>query len=277
MKICLLNHGLASGGTDSFVLTLATGLVQDGHDVTIAMAVNPESKPQFREDEAKSLGIKIHKLSDLGGIGEMLRYARRLYWFLKTERFDVFHANMDLFNGINMFVAWMAKVPVRVCHSHTINSQYEQQSGKHFAVNVYRKIMRHMLWKYSTIRCGCSEQAMNYLYCNRWVSDKNSHVIYNGIDMTVFCNKNPVRRLDLIYTLSNELEIKKIKSIFNDIILSNKKIISDMPYEVTVEKYEPSQTDFKVKLWCKTNDYSNLKNELNEKIRQAFEIKHKEQ
>ena len=22
---------------------------------------------------------------------------------------------------------------------------------------------------------------MNYLYCNRWVSDKNSHVIYNGI------------------------------------------------------------------------------------------------
>ena len=50
-----------------------------------------------------------------------------------------------------------------------------------------------------------------------------------------------------------------------------------MPYEVTVEKYEPSQTDFKVKLWCKTNDYSNLKNELNEKIRQAFEIKHKEQ
>ena len=192
MKICLLNHGLASGGTDSFVLTLATGLVQDGHDVTIAMAVNPESKPQFREDEAKSLGIKIHKLSDLGGIGEMLRYARRLYWFLKTERFDVFHANMDLFNGINMFVAWMAKVPVRVCHSHTINSQYEQQSGKHFAVNVYRKIMRHMLWKYSTIRCGCSEQAMNYLYCNRWVSDKNSHVIYNGIDMTVFCNKNPV-------------------------------------------------------------------------------------
>lgn len=109
---------------------------------------------------------------------------------------------------------------------------------------------------------------------NQEVVVPNSKLTSNSI---LNCNKNPVRRLDLIYTLSNELEIKKIKSIFNDIILSNKKIISDMPYEVTVEKYEPSQTDFKVKLWCKTNDYSNLKNELNEKIRQAFEIKHKEQ
>ena len=57
-----------------------------------------------------------------------------------------------------------------------------------------------MLWKYSTIRCGCSEQAMNYLYCNRWVSDKNSHVIYNGIDMTVFCNKNPVSNSEVVVT-----------------------------------------------------------------------------
>ena len=186
MKICLLNHGLASGGTDSFVLTLATGLVQDGHDVTIAMAVNPESKPQFREDEAKNLGIKIHKLSDLGEIGAMLRYAKRLYCFLKTEQFDVFHANMDLFNGINMLIAWMAKVPIRVCHSHNSKSQYEEQSGHHFTVSAYRMIMRKLLWNFSTIRCGCSMQAMNYLYCDKWKSDTYSCIVFNGIDIARF-------------------------------------------------------------------------------------------
>lgn len=67
MKICLLSHGLANGGIESFVLTLATGLVNSGHDVTIAMAVDPDSKPQFWEDEARKRNINIQKLSDLGG------------------------------------------------------------------------------------------------------------------------------------------------------------------------------------------------------------------
>lgn len=190
MKICLLNHGLASGGTDSFVMTLATGLIEDGHDVTIAMAVDPDSGLQFRQAEAESLGIKIHKLSDLGGIGAMLHYAKKLYNFLKAEQFDVFHANMDLFNGVNMFVAWLAKVPVRVCHSHNSKSQYEEQSGHHFTVSAYRAIMRKVLWRFSTARCGCSAQAMDYLYCNKWKVDTHSFIVFNGIDLERFAPKN---------------------------------------------------------------------------------------
>lgn len=186
MNICILNHGLASGGTDSFVLNLVRGLIHDGHNVTIALAVNPESGKQFREDEAREMGATIVKLSDLGSVRDVLRYALRLYKFLKAGHFDVFHANMDLFNGINMFVAWLAKVPVRVCHSHNSQSQYEQQSGKHLAVKIYRSIMRRLLWRFSTARCGCSAQAMEYLFCKKWRADKSSQVVYNGIDLARF-------------------------------------------------------------------------------------------
>ena len=185
-KICLLNHGLASGGTDSFVLTLAKGLLADGYDVTIAMAVDPDSPPQFREEEAITLGAKIYKTSDLDGIKKILRHCIRLYQFLKAEKFDVFHANMDLFNGFNMPVAWLAGIPVRVCHSHNSQSQYEANTGKHFVVNVYRTIMRAFLWSYSNRRCGCSEMAMDYLFQEKWKQDVNSSVIYNGIDFSRF-------------------------------------------------------------------------------------------
>lgn len=185
-KICLLNHGLASGGTDSFVLTLAKGLLADGYDVTIAMAVDPDSPPQFREAEAIAMGAKIYKTSDLDGIKKILRHCKRLYQFLKAEKFDVFHANMDLFNGFNMPVAWLAGVPVRVCHSHNSQSQYEANTGKHFVVNVYRTIMRAFLWSFSNRRCGCSEMAMDYLFQQKWKKDVNSSVIYNGIDFSRF-------------------------------------------------------------------------------------------
>ena len=185
-KICLLNHGLASGGTDSFVLTLAKGLIEDGYDVTIAMAVDPDSPSQFREAEAINMGAKIYKTSDVGGIKKILRHYKRLYQFLKAEKFDVFHANMDLFNGFNMSVAWLAGVSVRVCHSHNSQSQYEANTGKHFVVNVYRTIMRAFLWCFSNRRCGCSEMAMDYLFQEKWKKDVNSSVVYNGVDFSRF-------------------------------------------------------------------------------------------
>ena len=185
-KVCLLNHGLASGGTDSFVLTLAKGLIADGYDVTIAMAVDPDSPPQFREAEAIAIGAKIYKTSDLDSIKKILRHCKRLYQFLKAEKFDVFHANMDLFNGFNMPVARLAGVPVRVCHSHNSQSQYEANTGKHFIVNVYRTIMRAFLWSFSNRRCGCSEMAMDYLFQKRWKKDIKSRVVYNGVDYSRF-------------------------------------------------------------------------------------------
>lgn len=185
-KICLLNHGLASGGTDSFVLTLAKGLIEDGYDVTIAMAVDPDSPPQFREAEAIAMGAKIYKTSDLDGVRKILRHCKRLHQFLKAEKFDVFHANMDLFNGFNMPVAWLAGVPVRVCYSHNSQSQYEANTGKHFVVNVYRTIMRGFLWRFSNRRCGCSEMAMDYLFQEKWKKDVNSSVVYNGVDFSRF-------------------------------------------------------------------------------------------
>lgn len=181
-----MNHGLASGGTDSFVLTLAKGLIADGYDVTIAMAVDPDSPPQFREAEAIAMGAKIYKTSDLGSIKRIFRHCKRLYRFLKAEKFDVFHANMDLFNGFNMPVAWLAGVPVRVCHSHNSQSQYEANTGKHFVVNVYRTIMRAFLWRFSNRRCGCSEMAMDYLFQKKWKKDNKSSVVYNGVDYSRF-------------------------------------------------------------------------------------------
>ena len=185
-KICILNHGLASGGTDSFVLALAKGLIADGYDVTIAMAVDPDSAPQFREAEAAAMGAKIYKTNDLNGIKKMLRHCRRLYRFLKAGKFDVFHANMDLFNGFNMPVAWLAGVPVRVCHSHNSRSQYELNTGKHLAVSIYRAVMRRSLWRFSNRRCGCSEMAMDYLFLDKWKKDGNSKVIINGVDFAKY-------------------------------------------------------------------------------------------
>ena len=167
-KVFLLNHGLANGGTDTFCMNILKHIDRNEFEIHMVLAVDPDSKPQFHEDEVRQMGIPLHKTSDLNGIKKMIRHACRLYKLLKAEKPEVFHAHMDLFNGLNMFVAWLAGVPVRVCHSHNSQSQYEINSGKHILVSIYRSFMRKFLWYCSTVRCGCSEMAMKYLYENCW-------------------------------------------------------------------------------------------------------------
>lgn len=187
LKICLLNHGLANGGTDTFVINVAKGLIENGHDVTVVMAVDDDNL-QFREQEAIDSGIRIFRTCDLDGLKKKALHCKRLYKLLKNGKFDVFHANMDLLNGLNMFVAKMAGIPVRVCHSHNSESQFEKSTGKHLAVGMYRAVMRKLI-KYNSNRyCGCSELAMDYLFPKYWKKNDKATVIFNGIDLDRFKN-----------------------------------------------------------------------------------------
>ena len=188
--ILLLNHGLASGGTDSFVINAAKALQKEGLSVAVSLAVHPDSEKQFREDAVLEAGIPVYKTSDLDGIANILRHCVRLYRLLRREKPHVVHSNMDLFNGVNLLVALLAGVPVRVSHAHTSKSQYETNTGKHFIVSVYRCFMRFLCRCTANRFCGCSELAMEYLYGKRWKKLRRSAVIFNGIDLEKFNGQN---------------------------------------------------------------------------------------
>jgi hypothetical protein len=65
-KIILLNHGLASGGTDTFCVNVLKKLNELDYKVGIIMAVDPGALPQFREKEVRDMGISVYRTSDLG-------------------------------------------------------------------------------------------------------------------------------------------------------------------------------------------------------------------
>ena len=114
-KIFILNHGLASGGTDSFVINLMKGLDKNKYEIALVMAVDKDGSRQFREQEVEELDIPIYRTCDLNGMKKIVKHCFLLYRLLKEEKTDIFHANMDLFNGFNMLVAcWQECQPVYV-------------------------------------------------------------------------------------------------------------------------------------------------------------------
>lgn len=187
IKVCILQNGLARGGTDTFVVNLCKGLDRQKFDITV---VNPSTRPgsMVREPEILDTGAKIVHTSDLGK-GHLSKFIHfiRLYKLLRTEKYDVFQTNVDLFNGPNLFVAWLAGVPVRCCHSHNTMQQKSIIQGMTLSVRFYQKVMKWMCWTFSNRRCGCSEDAMNFLFAGRnWYQDKYPSVINNGIDIEHF-------------------------------------------------------------------------------------------
>ncbi len=185
-KICILQNGLARGGTDTFVVNLCRGLDYDKYDITV---VNPSNKKEslVREPEVLKIGARIIHTSPLTGFMSKIKHLWMLYGILKKEKFDVFQTNIDLFNGPQLLIAWLAGVPVRCCHSHNTMQQKSLIQGMTIAVGIYQKVMKWMCWTFSNRRTGCSEDAMDFLFTDKdWHQDRYPIVINNGIDIEHF-------------------------------------------------------------------------------------------
>ena len=206
-KVCIYTPGLGSGGIETFVVNLIKGIDKEKYDIHLVMSIDEESGPQFREDEVNIENIKIYRTCDLNGINKKIIHCVKLYKILKNNEIEIFHSNIDLFNGINLFIARLAGVKIRICHSHVSQSPYELRNGKSLIFSIYKKIMRKMCWKFSNRRCGCSELAMDYAYENRWKNDGNSVVIYNGIDINKFRNKIDISKKKKELGITNKYNI----------------------------------------------------------------------
>lgn len=190
-KVCILQNGLTHGGTDTFVVNLCKGLDKGKYDITV---VNPELRPEkrVREKDVIDTGAKILQTHPLIGLKGKLIHFVQLFKILRNGKYDVFQTNIDLFNGPNLFVAWLAGVPVRCCHSHNAMQQKSLTNGMTMSIRIYQSIMKWLCWHFSNRRCGCSEKAMDFLYYGRnWNDVAYPAIINNGIDISRF--RLPVR------------------------------------------------------------------------------------
>lgn len=185
-KVYILQNGLALGGTDTFVVNICRGLNKQEFDVVV---INPSIKPEslIREPEIIATGCKILRTSPLTTPWSKLKHFYRLYQILRKGKADIFHTNVDLFNGPQLFIAWLARVPIRICHSHNGNQQKALVHGQTLMIRVYQSLMRWMCWTFSNRRLGCSAIAMDFLYKGYdWQHDKYPIIINNGIDLDIY-------------------------------------------------------------------------------------------
>lgn len=244
VRVLEIAHGLAPGGIESFLINVFENIDRDKIEINFALAC--EGK-QFYEDKVISEGAKVYHTSDLNGVKNITKHFFRLLKVLRNEgTFDVVHTNIDFFNGINLIVAFIAGVPVRISHSHNTNSSHARTVGVTLPIRIYRKVMRVIINILATKRLGCSKAANLYMYGDKV---KDAVVINNGVDFDKFINSSKINDLNIdgneinFVTVGRMCEQKNsifIAKVMNELIKINKNIhlywIGKGPQEEEVKK-----------------------------------------
>lgn len=201
-----------------------------GKKIEISFALACDGK-QFYEDKVIIGGAKVYHTSDLNGIKNIVKHFFRLIKVLKEEGpFDCVHTNIDFFNGVNLLAAFIARVPIRISHSHNTNSANSRTVGATLPIRIYRRVMRLVINALSTKRLGCSKAANLYMYGNKV---KDTVVINNGVDFEKFKNNSEIEDFNIdineikLLTVGRMCEQKNsifIVKIINELIKINKNI-----------------------------------------------------
>ena len=79
------------------------------------------------------------------------------------------------------------------------------------------------------------------------------------------------RRVDLVFGVSYDADIKQTKSVMMDVLTSNPKILEDPAPSVTVLELADSSVNFAVRPWCNTADYWGVYFEVTENVKIALD------
>lgn len=191
-RVCILQNGFRHGGTDTFVINLCTGIDREKFDITIVNPENEEAK-NVLQYKIENLGIKVIHTAGFNSLSKKIKHLFQLYRILRKGQFNVFHSNIDLFNGPQLLVAKLAGIPNRICHSHN-TAQGKFLESPTFILKFYQKLMKWLCWNCSTSQIGCSKEALEFLFTKKpWIKQEINPIIHNGIDLNKYYSKIDIK------------------------------------------------------------------------------------
>ncbi len=147
-----------------------------------------DSQPGAHDAEVRALGSNILLCPNPS---QPLRYAAHFQRLLAEHGpYDVVHSHIHHFGGYIMRLARLARVPVRIVHSHLDQSAQEGRAG--LLRRSYLGLMKHWIARHATMGMAASRKAAASLFGPDWQQDPRWKVFYCGIDLAPF--REPANR-----------------------------------------------------------------------------------
>lgn len=81
----------------------------------------------------------------------------------------------------------------------------------------------------------------------------------------------PERMLDMVFNVSYDTNLDKVKTVLNKIVVEEHTILADRDVNIFVKELGESSINMGLRVWVKTEDYWNIKWRLTENVKKAFD------
>ena len=116
--------------------------------------------------------------------------------------------------------------------------------------------------------------AIDIFYTKLLTPDNRVVVIPNGtLSNTSLTNvsKETKRRLDLTMSVDYAQDIKEVKRVIYEVLAGSEKVLEKEPVSIFLQSFDASAIVMGIRFWVKTEDYWDVKWELQEKFKEAFD------
>jgi small conductance mechanosensitive channel len=103
---------------------------------------------------------------------------------------------------------------------------------------------------------------------NKRIIIPNSKVVAGNI---INYSAQSIRRVDLVFGISYEDDLRKAKKVLEEIALSNSKVLKDPPPVIAVLALNSSSVDFTFRVWVQNEDYWDIYFAINEAVKLRFD------
>ncbi len=171
-KVLEITDSMNVGGAETFLMNILRNINHKAASVDFAQK---RFSPSAYDEEILSLSGRVFYCASKIGLAG---YIFNLFKLMRKNKYDAVHCHMHYYSAFGLCSAYLAGVPIRVCHSHNT------QSGRKntFVRKIYQFITRRMILAFSTDLFACSADAGRALYSNK----AEFTVIPNGIDCRAF-------------------------------------------------------------------------------------------
>jgi len=173
----------AKGGVESVVFNYYTFIQKSKFQFDFFIHDN---SPYEIPDEIQRLGCAIYKIPPYKHI---FSYIKALQYLFQKNNYTIVHSHMSTMSVFTLLAAKLAKVPVRISHSHVTAGKGKGE--------LLRNLMKYTLRLFSrlfpTHLFACSEYAGKWMFGNKAFRKGKITILNNAIDLSKFTFNEAIR------------------------------------------------------------------------------------
>lgn len=180
MKVLHVLASLNAGGVEKWIADLVeeNARLGLGNEIHVVISSKETMEGDFFEKSILSNNGRITRISKANG---NIKYFWMIYKFIRSERYDVVHSHLYFYSGFIALIAYLAKVKVRVVHSHNNIKSLSKLSRY-----VYEKFMRILFKKFANLKLAVSSDAAAALFG----TEEGIKILPCGVNYFIANNQN---------------------------------------------------------------------------------------